>query len=78
MAQASHGPVRQTLLLPEVSSWLGIPEATLRWWRTRDEGPRSGKLGNRIVYLQSDVQAWLDAQLSDSKGQRGTTNGTAA
>jgi predicted DNA-binding transcriptional regulator AlpA len=50
------------LKLPEVSEMTGIPEATLRFWRHQGTGPRSAKLGRRVVYREEDVKAWIDAQ----------------
>jgi predicted DNA-binding transcriptional regulator AlpA len=47
----------------EVSDLTRVPIATLRWWRHQGIGPRSFKLGPRkVMYKQSDVQAWLDEQ----------------
>lgn len=51
--------------LPEVSEMTGIPEATLRFWRHEKRGPKSGKLGRRVVYREADVLAWIDAQFED-------------
>ena len=45
-----------------------ISEATLRWWdATGKGGPRSGRLGRRVVYRREDVQAWLDAAFDGSE-----------
>jgi len=58
---------RQRLLrIDEVSDWTGVPQNTLRFWRQAGKGPRSAKLGRRVVYRESDVQAWLDAQFDGS------------
>lgn len=54
------------LRVPEVSELLGVPEATLRFWRSTNRGPKSAKLGRRVVYRQSDVEAWLAAQFDDT------------
>ncbi|WGL50674.1 helix-turn-helix domain-containing protein [Nocardioides sp. BP30] len=55
----------QLLRIEEVSEKTGVPVETLRWWRKRDkgEGPRSGKLGRRVVYYASDVEAWIRSSL---------------
>lgn len=45
----------------EVSEETGIPAATLRYWRHIGTGPRSAKLGRRVVYRRSDVEAWIAA-----------------
>lgn len=51
----------------EVSQRTGIPVETLRWWRKRNqgEGPPSARLGRRVVYRQSDVDAWVQAQFDN-------------
>jgi predicted DNA-binding transcriptional regulator AlpA len=49
------------LTMPEVSHLTRVPMATLRHWRaTKSGGPRSARLGGRVVYLLSDVQAWIN------------------
>jgi predicted DNA-binding transcriptional regulator AlpA len=48
-----------------------LPRATLRFYRHRGEGgPRSFKLGNRVVYKRADVLKWIEAQYNDTAGQR--------
>lgn len=39
-----------------------VARATFYSWRARGTGPRSSKLGGRVVYLETDVLAWLEAQ----------------
>ena len=47
----------------QASQWLGLPEATLRWYRHRgDRGPRSYKLGSRIFYDLVDLEQWEGEQ----------------
>lgn len=51
------------LKIDEVSKLIGVPEATLRYWRHQGTtGPPSAKLGRRVVYREADVMAWVDAQ----------------
>ncbi len=38
------------------------PEATLRFWRHTGYGPPSAKIGRRVMYRESDVEAWIKAQ----------------
>jgi predicted DNA-binding transcriptional regulator AlpA len=49
------------LTLPEVAAICRMPEATLRWRRSRGMEPRSMKLGKRVVYKRSDVMRWVAA-----------------
>ena len=48
----------------DVSRETDIPVATLRYWRHQGTGPRSAKLGRRVVYRRGDVEAWIDAQFT--------------
>lgn len=50
------------MTLAEVAEATRRPLATLRYWRHRGEGPRSFKLGGRLVYRETDVAAWLEEQ----------------
>lgn len=49
---------------------LGVAEGTLRYWRHVGAGPRSFRLGGRMVkYRVADLDAWLDEQYArDSRG----------
>lgn len=49
-----------------VADWTGLPEETLRYFRHRNEGPASWKIGRRVVYDREDVQRWLDEQRAKS------------
>jgi excisionase family DNA binding protein len=52
----------ELLTLPEAAELLRAPVATLRYWRHLGSGPRSFRLGRRVLYRRDDVQAWVDAQ----------------
>lgn len=54
------------LFAEEVSEWTRVPENTLAYWRVCQQGPPWAKLGRRVVYRESDVQAWIDAQFDDA------------
>ena len=54
------------MLVPEVSIKTRIPEATLRWMRHVGTGPKSFKLGRRVVYKRADVEAWIEEQYQAS------------
>ncbi|UEA50851.1 helix-turn-helix domain-containing protein [Mycobacteroides abscessus subsp. abscessus] len=55
--------------MPEVSAATGIPEATLRWYRSKGRGPKCCRIGRRIRYRKADVIAWFEAQ--EAKSARG-------
>lgn len=53
----------------EVSEFIRVPAATLRFWRhLGDRGPRSFRLGRRVLYRRSDVEQWIDAQYAEARG----------
>lgn len=54
---------RTILRLEEVAARTGIPLETLRYWRKLGTGgPRTFKLGRRVVVAEDDLDAWLDEQ----------------
>ena len=53
------------LTLAEVAAVTRTPVATLRYFRHLGVGPRSFKLGRRVVYREDDVVAWIESQLAD-------------
>lgn len=34
--------------------------ATVRYWRHTGTGPRSAKIGRRVLYREADVTAWFE------------------
>jgi predicted DNA-binding transcriptional regulator AlpA len=58
----------ELMLMEEVEELTRQPLDTLRYWRHVGKGPRSFKLGNRVVYKREDVEQWIEAQYS--AGQR--------
>ncbi len=52
------------LTLNETAELTRLPVATLRYFRHCGTGPRSAKLGRRVVYREEDVTAWIDAQFA--------------
>lgn len=47
------------LLTQEVAEMTRTPAETLRYWRHARKGPRSFKVGRRVLYAEADVEAWL-------------------
>jgi excisionase family DNA binding protein len=60
---ATSSTPSELLTLPEAAELLRAPVATLRYWRHLGSGPRSFRLGRRVLYRHDDLQAWLEAQL---------------
>ena len=44
----------------ELSELIGLAKVTIEQWRARGDGPAYSKVGRRVVYKRSDVDAWLD------------------
>jgi predicted DNA-binding transcriptional regulator AlpA len=58
------GSADPIMLSPDVSRYINRPESTLRHWRNHGEGPRWFRLGRRVAYRRSDVDAWLAEQFN--------------
>lgn len=43
----------------QVAERLGITKQTLSRMRTRGDGPRYSRIGNRVVYRPASVDEWL-------------------
>ena len=52
----------------EVAEVLGIPEKTLREWRSRGVGPDYLKVGRYVRYRWTTVNAWLDTREQGKTG----------
>ena len=64
----SDDPVRrepELLTITEVAELLRAPVATLRYWRHLGTGPRSFRLGRRVLYRSDGLRSWIDAQQDD-------------
>lgn len=46
----------------ETADRLGIPEATLRYWRSVEKGPRGKRIGSTVKYREADVDTWIREQ----------------
>jgi hypothetical protein len=44
------------LTLPEMAAHYRIPEATARYWRHCDSGPKGVKVGTRVLYHRSEIE----------------------
>jgi hypothetical protein len=58
------------LLTPaEVAERLRRPVATVRFWRATGTGPKGANVGGRVLYKQSDVEAWIATEFAKEAGQ---------
>jgi predicted DNA-binding transcriptional regulator AlpA len=51
----------------EVAELCRTSPDTVRFWRYSGQGPRSFKVGRRVLYRRVDVEQWLD-ELHDREG----------
>ena len=49
----------ELLTIAEAAELLRTPVATLRYWRHRNIGPRSFRLGRRVLYRRDELHAWI-------------------
>lgn len=67
--QHPHGNDDRLLTLAEVAELTRLPVATLRYKRSDRTGPRSFRLGRRVMYWLSDVHAWIEQHYNDDGPQ---------
>lgn len=62
--EADSGPAEADTLLSieEVAERTRVPVATLRYYRATERGPEAIKIGGRLRYRQSDVEAWIESE----------------
>jgi hypothetical protein len=59
---SNHAPnPRRLVSTRELAEIWGIPESTLRYWRSAEIGPPYVKLGGRIKYDLQDVERYVRA-----------------
>ena len=56
----------QKLNTEEAASHLGIRPNTLEVWRCKHKGPRYSKIGTRVLYDVSDLEAFFMARAVDT------------
>lgn len=50
----------EILTTEELADELRTPIHTINYWRARGTGPKGFRLGKRVVYRRTDVEAWLE------------------
>lgn len=60
---------RRIITLEQISEKTGVPIATHRYYRATGQGPKTFKLGGKVVAFEDDVDAWIQAayDAADSK-----------
>lgn len=54
------------MTMSEVAEMLRTSPETVRYWRHIGKGPRSFKVGRRVLFDQQDVVAWVEGQRAAS------------
>ena len=54
-------PSKTYLTTAEVAELCRTSSETVRFWRHVSKGPKSFKVGRRVLYAVEDVEAWLAA-----------------
>jgi predicted DNA-binding transcriptional regulator AlpA len=49
----------KNLITAEVAELVRTPIETVRYWRHVGKGPKSFKVGRRVLYALEDVDAWI-------------------
>jgi hypothetical protein len=63
--EAARPPPQGRYLSQEDAAVLiGVKPPTLAAWRHFGKGPRYIKVGRQAFYLETDIESWMDAQLS--------------
>lgn len=57
--QAESSAAPKFLTTDELAALVRTSPATCRWWRHVGVGPRSFKVGRRVLYDRNDVEAWI-------------------
>ncbi len=70
MPDPTADPHPDLLTITEAAALLRAPVATLRYWRHLGTGPRSFRLGRRVLYRRDDLNAWIDRQRAETAGHR--------
>ncbi len=61
-SDTNGGGEQQLLTITEAAAILRTPIATLRYWRHLGTGPRSFRLGRRVLYRHDELIAWINDQ----------------
>jgi predicted DNA-binding transcriptional regulator AlpA len=70
MSEAVSVTPHRFLRTNEAAQWLGLSGRTLEKHRTFGTGPAYRKIGGRVVYALSDLQAWADRGARTSTTER--------
>jgi len=56
------------LSIEELAEYLDVPVATIYDWRVDGKGPCAVRIGRRVKFSISDINAWIATQREQSPG----------
>lgn len=56
------------LTIEQFAKAVNTPINTVRFWRQTGYGPKSARIGRRVLYRQNEVEAWINAQFDSADG----------
>lgn len=56
------------LVTKEVADVVRTSPETVRYWRHIGKGPKSTKVGRKVLYRREDVEAWLETLYATDNG----------
>jgi excisionase family DNA binding protein len=68
MPDPTAGDEPELLTIAEAADLLRAPVATLRYWRHRNIGPYSFRVGRRVLYRRDDLRTWIDTKAGRISG----------
>lgn len=54
----------ELLTLQQVAERYNIAENSLRYWRVQGTGPKSARIGRRVMYRAADIEKWVEEQFT--------------
>jgi predicted DNA-binding transcriptional regulator AlpA len=57
------------LNIEEAAEYVHVCVNTLRYYRNQNTGPYSFKIGRRVHYRRSALDAWLESQIARGRGE---------
>lgn len=61
MMMGDEQQLTELMHVDAAAQYAHLSVATLRYYRQMGTGPKSGKLGRRVVYRKSDLDMWIEA-----------------
>lgn len=64
-------PLHDSFTPRQAAEYIGMSDSTLRGWRAKGKGPRFYRVSERLIrYRVKDVDAWIEARMSDQPNNK--------